>query len=146
YMQGIGMVRYPAFRGYPIRARKVRLIDNESIPVPSTHCVSSIGRRHAVAMRPSVEGDDLKSVIRLRQHHDELRRLDDLSDGTHVEEAHIQSAESRWSAMQRWVVFIAQRLGVRYRRRLIQAGKGGWRLRRRRSSALRPSSSCWRGC
>src|SRR6476646_482089 len=97
-MQGVGMVRYPAFRGDPVRVDKVRLIDNQRVAFPMSHGVSAIGRRDIVTMRPSVGGDNLEAVVGLRQHHYELRSLDDLSDSAHVKEAHIQGAERGWNA------------------------------------------------
>src|SRR5580658_8107855 len=106
------MERYPALRGDPGVIRKVRLIDDESIALPTAHRVSAVGRRHVVAMWPSVEGNNLKSVKGLRQHHHEFRSLDDLPHTPNIEEAHTQSAERGWKAMHRRVVFVGQHLGV----------------------------------
>ena len=92
-------------------------------------------------MRPSVDGDNLKAVIGFRQHHHELRSLDDLSDCAHVKKTHIQSAERRWNATQCRVVLVAQRLGLGLRRGLIQTRKSG---RGRTTSAASSTSSASR--
>src|SRR5580658_3258451 len=100
------MERYPPFCGDPGVIGKVRLIDDESIALPTAHRVSTVGRRHVVAMWSSVEGNNLKPVKGLRQHHHEFRSLDDLSHTPNIEEAHTQSTERGWKAMQRRVVLV----------------------------------------
>src|SRR5712691_9359670 len=138
-MQRVGMERYAAFRGDPVRVGKVRLIDNEGIALPTAYGVPAIGRRHSVPVLPSVGGDDLKSVIGLRQHDYELRCVDDLSDTTHVKEAQTQSAERCGDTTQCRVVLVSHRFGLGRGPRLIQTGKRGWRWCRTFCGALRRS-------
>src|SRR5579862_9445212 len=95
-----------------------------------THAVPAIGRRYSIAARPSVDGDDLETVVGFRKHDEELGSLNDLPYGSHVEEAHIQGSKGRVRTAQRRVIFIGQSLGLRRGGRRIQAGKRG-----RRSSA-----------
>ena len=51
-------------------------------------------------MRSAVRRDELKAVIGFGQHHDKHRRLHNLTDRADVEEAHVQSAERGWHAIE----------------------------------------------
>src|SRR5947209_8255480 len=106
------MERYAAFRVDPAGVREVGFIDNESIAFPMTHSVSTIGRRHGIPSRSSIDRNDLEAVIRLRQHDEEFRSLYDLPDSANIEEAYVQSAERGVRAAQRRVIFIGHGLGL----------------------------------
>src|SRR5256885_15975730 len=101
------MERYASFGGDPVGVGKVGLIDDQGIALPTAYGVSAIRRRHIVAMLPSVGRNDLETVIRLRQHDDELRSLHDLSNAANVKQAHTQSAEGCGQASKRRIILIA---------------------------------------
>ena len=117
-------VRHAPFRRHPGVVGEVRRIDDEHVAVPAADRIAAIGGRHIVAMRTSVGRDQTEPVIRLRQHHDHLRRRDDLSDRADVPEADVQRAERRRHAAQRRIVLVAERLRLRRCLRLIETHEG----------------------
>src|SRR2546423_13271185 len=99
---------HSALGEHPGRIREVRGIDDQRIAFPVTDRIATIRRWHVIAMCPSVSGNDLEVVVSFRQHDHELWSLNDLSDRSDAEQAHIQSAESRRNASQCGVVLVTQ--------------------------------------
>ena len=117
------MERDVPFGIHPVLVREVRRVDDERVAFPVAYRISAVGRRHIVAMRTAVGRNQFEAVVRLSQHHHELRRLHDLADEAKAEQAHVQRTERNRNAAKRRIILVAQAAPFRQRFRFVEALK-----------------------